>query len=237
MKKINGISLLHGIAILSGIGIVGIFAWCDESINEGGRDITPTLLFVVYVLLLLACNAEIIASDENFKRVFDRTKKVYDIAKNNASVEGINLYNFEHDKKCKTVIFVTFGFLLVTLWLAIHFMLIRSLILALLISIGLSYMIITLVLVAWNLAAIRELNKTRMKWKVNIKDMITEFEKGQWSVIQNVITFMKDDQTAMELCKEAGFGKKRILELEKDSCTFMNEVKAFLKRQGHLLED
>lgn len=56
-----------------------------------------------------------------------------------------------------------FGFLLVTLWLAIHFMLIRSLILALLISIGLSYMIITLVLVAWNLAAIRELNKTRMK--------------------------------------------------------------------------
>lgn len=70
MKKINGISLLHGIAILSGIGIVGIFAWCDESINEGGRGITPTLLFVVYVLLLLACNAEIIASDENFKRVF-----------------------------------------------------------------------------------------------------------------------------------------------------------------------
>ena len=99
MKKINGISLLHGIAILSGIGIVGIFAWCDESINEGGRGITPTLLFVVYVLLLLACNAEIIASDENFKRVFDRTKKVYDIAKNNASVEGINLYSFEYDKK------------------------------------------------------------------------------------------------------------------------------------------
>lgn len=53
MKKINGISLLHGIAILSGIGIVGIFALCNESINEGGRGITPTLLFVVYVLLLL----------------------------------------------------------------------------------------------------------------------------------------------------------------------------------------
>lgn len=39
--------------------------------------------------------------------------------------------------------------------------------------------------------------------------MITEFEKGQWSVIQNVITFMKDDQTAMELCREADFGKNR----------------------------
>ncbi len=175
MKKINGISLLHGIAILSGIGIVGIFAWCDESINEGGRGITPTLLFVVYVLLLLACNAEIIASDENFKRVFDRTKKVYDIAKNNASVEGINLYNFEHDKKCKTVIFVMFGFLLVTLWLAIHFMLIRSLILALLISIGLSYMIITLVLVAWNLAAIRKLDKTRW-WGTSYSLETDQFE-------------------------------------------------------------
>lgn len=55
MKKINGISLLHGIAILSGIGIVGIFAWCDESINEGGRGITPTLvsLSMFYCCLLV----------------------------------------------------------------------------------------------------------------------------------------------------------------------------------------
>lgn len=44
MKKINGISLLHGIAILSGIGIVGIFAWCDESINEGGGAAQPKVV-------------------------------------------------------------------------------------------------------------------------------------------------------------------------------------------------
>lgn len=48
---------------------------------------------------------------------------------------------------------------------------------------------------------------------------------------------MEDDQTAMELCREAGFGKKKILELEKDSGTFIKEIKAFLKREGHLLED
>lgn len=41
----------------------------------------------------------------------------------------------------------------------------------------------------------------------------------------------------MELCREAGFGKKKILELEKDSGTFIKEIKAFLKREGHLLED
>lgn len=67
--------------------------------------------------------------------------------------------------------------------------------------------------------------------------MITKFEEGQWSVIQNVITFMKDDQTAYELCREAGFGKKKILELEKSSDTYQKEVKGFLKRKGHLLED
>ena len=67
--------------------------------------------------------------------------------------------------------------------------------------------------------------------------MITEFEKGQWAVMQNVIVSMKEDQIAMELCREAGFGKKQILELETDSDTFMEEIKSFLEREGHLLED
>nr|DAG32008.1 MAG TPA: hypothetical protein [Caudoviricetes sp.] len=67
--------------------------------------------------------------------------------------------------------------------------------------------------------------------------MITEFEKGQWAVIQNVIVSMEEDQIAMELCREAGFGNKKILELETDSGTFMEEIKSFLEREGHLLED
>ena len=67
--------------------------------------------------------------------------------------------------------------------------------------------------------------------------MITEFEKGQWSVIQTVIVFMEDDHTAMELCREAGFGKKKILELETDSGSFMEETRLFQKKEGHLLED
>lgn len=62
--------------------------------------------------------------------------------------------------------------------------------------------------------------------------MITEFEKGQWSVIQTVIVFMEDDHTAMELCREARFGKKKILELETDSGSFMEETRLFLKREG-----
>ena len=67
--------------------------------------------------------------------------------------------------------------------------------------------------------------------------MITEFEKGQWSVFQTVIVFMEDDHTVMELCREAGFGKKKILEMETDSGSFMEETRLFLKREGHLLED
>ena len=69
------------------------------------------------------------------------------------------------------------------------------------------------------------------------KTKITDFERGQWSVIQNVIAFMEDYHTAMELCREAGFGKSKIMELETDSDTFMEKVKDFLKWEGHLLED
>ena len=161
LKKIDGVRLLHGIAVLSFIGIIGIFTCCVESINEGGKGLTATLFFVVYFLLLLGYNAELDASEENFNRVFNRTKKIYDIAKSNASVEGIDLYNFEFDKKCKNVIFAIIGLLSVALWLVIHFTLIRSLILALIISFGVFFMLLTLAIVAWNLEAIRRLNKTR----------------------------------------------------------------------------
>lgn len=162
-QKIDGVRLLHGIAVLSFIGIVGIFACCVESINEGGTGLTATLFFVVYVLLLLGCNAELVASEESFNRVFSRTKKLYDLVKSKTSVEGIDLYNIEFDKKCKNVIFAIIGLLSVAMWLVVHFTLIRSLILALLISIGLFYMVLTLAMVAWNLEAIRRLNKTRKK--------------------------------------------------------------------------
>lgn len=66
---------------------------------------------------------------------------------------------------------------------------------------------------------------------------ITEFEMGQWSVIQTVIAFIKDYHTACELCNEAGFGRSKVLELEADSDTFMDEVKDFLEEKGHLLKD
>ena len=48
-KKIDGVRLLHGIAVLSFLSIVGIFACCVESINEGGTGLTASLFVVVYV--------------------------------------------------------------------------------------------------------------------------------------------------------------------------------------------
>ena len=50
--------------------------------------------------------------------------------------------------------------------------------------------------------------------------MITEFEKGQWSVIQNVITFMENDQTAMELCRKFLSWKRIQIHLLKKSKLF-----------------
>lgn len=61
-------------------------------------------------------------------------------------------------------------------------------------------------------------------------DSITDFERGQWSVIQNVIGYVKDYSLAVELCREAGIGYKKIKALQKDcGYSFKEEVNDFLK--------
>ena len=61
-------------------------------------------------------------------------------------------------------------------------------------------------------------------------DSLTDFERGQWSVIQNVIGYVKDYSLAAELCREAGIGYKKIKALQKDcGYTFKEEVNDFLK--------
>ena len=53
----------------------------------------------------------------------------------------------------------------------------------------------------------------------------------------NIVEIENNEVVTYSIKVAEVFGKKKILELEKDSCTFMNVVKAFLKREGHLLED
>ena len=61
-------------------------------------------------------------------------------------------------------------------------------------------------------------------------DSITDFERGQWSVIQNVIGYIKDYSSAAELCREAGIGYKKIKALQKDcGYSYKEEVNDFLK--------
>lgn len=61
-------------------------------------------------------------------------------------------------------------------------------------------------------------------------DSITDFECGQWSVIQNVIGFVKDYSLAAELCREASLGYKKIKALQKDcGYSYKEEVNDFLK--------
>ena len=47
-------------------------------------------------------------------------------------------------------------------------------------------------------------------------DSITDFDRGQWSVIQNVIGYVENYSLAAELCREAGIGYKKIKALQKD---------------------
>lgn len=61
-------------------------------------------------------------------------------------------------------------------------------------------------------------------------DSVTDFERGQWSVIQNVIGYVKDYSLAAQLCREAGIGYKKIKALQKDcGYSFKEEVNDFLK--------
>lgn len=59
---------------------------------------------------------------------------------------------------------------------------------------------------------------------------ITDFECGQWSVIQTVIGFVKDYSIAAELCREASIGYQKIKILQKDcGYSYNEEVNDFLK--------
>lgn len=59
---------------------------------------------------------------------------------------------------------------------------------------------------------------------------ITAFERGQWSVIQNVIGYEKNYSLAAELCREASIGYKEIEVLQKDcGYSYKEEVNDFLK--------
>lgn len=61
-------------------------------------------------------------------------------------------------------------------------------------------------------------------------DRITDFERGQWSVIQNVIGYAENYSLAAELCREAGIGYKKIKALQKDcGYSYKEEVNNFIK--------
>lgn len=61
-------------------------------------------------------------------------------------------------------------------------------------------------------------------------DSITDFERGQWSVIQNVIGYVENYSLSAELCREAGIGYKKIKALQKDcGYSYKEEVNNFLK--------
>lgn len=61
-------------------------------------------------------------------------------------------------------------------------------------------------------------------------DSVTDFERGQWSVIQNIIGYAKDYSLAAQLCRETGIGYKKIKALQKDcGYSYKEEVNDFLK--------
>ena len=73
-------------------------------------------------------------------------------------------------------------------------------------------------------------NKVKEALGITQDDSVTDFERGQWSVIQNVIGYIKDYGSASQLCREAGIGYKKIKALQKDcGYSYKEEVDDFLK--------
>lgn len=61
-------------------------------------------------------------------------------------------------------------------------------------------------------------------------DSVTDFERGQWSVIQNVIGYIKDYSLAAQLCREASIGYEKIKALQEDcGSSYKEKVNGFLK--------
>ena len=66
---------------------------------------------------------------------------------------------------------------------------------------------------------------------------ITNFERGQWSVIQTLI-LMQDFEVAERLCNELNIGASKIKALQKDcEGEIGEEVLFFLKERGSFLPD
>lgn len=150
-KKFNAVGLLYKLCVSSVLGIVGIIGWCNISLDMGGKGMTSTLLFVIFVLLLVACNAVIIASDEDMRREYEQTKKLYILVKNDIGIKKNAL--FEHGQpsiKFWTIALSTFTFGVVCA-IVIHASFVKSVIMSAFICIAITYIIIAIVVFGCNM--------------------------------------------------------------------------------------
>lgn len=158
---VKGIKLLHMIAALSCLSIFGIFAWSVESINEGGGGITPTLVFFVYILFLLACNVEIIATDETLRNAYNSTKKLYHVAKSNAHVKKIDIFEHHYSQRSKHLMYVVIIAATIFFAFTIHATMVKSIMMSFFLSVGFFYFFLTMAVVTLNIMGIKKLGKIK----------------------------------------------------------------------------
>jgi len=158
---IRGIRLLHMIVVLSCLSIFGIFAWSVESITEGGGGITPTLLFFAYIWFLLACNAEIIATDETLKNAYDSTKKLYRVVKSNTNVKKIDIFEHNYSQRSKHIMCGVVVVATIFFAFTIHATMVRSIMMSFFLSVGFFYFFLTTAIVTWNILGIKKLGKIK----------------------------------------------------------------------------
>ena len=159
MKKIFGIRLLYRIAILSGIAILGIITWCVTSLGMGGRGMTGTLLFIIFLLILVACNTIIIASEETLWNEYCKAKKRYELARNNSVVKKNALFEYGYNRKRKYIMAIGLLTLTICFFFVAHSGFAKSKIMSALLTIEVFYLFLTVILTIWNRVDVIRLRK------------------------------------------------------------------------------
>lgn len=150
MKKINGIRLLYNIAILSAVGILGIIAWCATSLEMGGKGMTGTLLFIIFILILVACNTTIVASEETLWKEYCKAKKQYLLARNNHGIKKNAIFEYGLNKKKKWFMITAILVLTICFFFTTHICAAKSLLMTAFLTLVVFYILLAIVLTIWN---------------------------------------------------------------------------------------
>lgn len=159
-KKKYGLSIYGTLCTMSFLGIAGIIAWVTTEIEVGGNGMTPSFLFAIFVLFLFGSGTAMMASYANFEKEYDYVERCYS-TKEKERAKPIPFPSKESFTWSKGEKFCYIGALCAApismLLLKLYF--VKSIFMAMFISIAVMFALLLVVEVLWDFAKIKRLHK------------------------------------------------------------------------------